>query len=77
MNLKYKFPLIAGCIAGAIAGAFVYIFKLSSLGFGATAIPGITIIDPANNGYIKLHYSSFNRTCLRNSYLLHIWKSKN
>ena len=53
INLKYKFPLIAGCIAGAIAGAFVYIFKLSSLGFGATAIPGITIIDPANNGYIN------------------------
>ena len=53
VNLKYKFPLIAGCIAGAIAGDFVYIFKLSSLGFGATAIPGITIIDPANNGYIN------------------------
>ena len=53
VNLKYKFPLIAGCIAGAIAGAFVYIFKLSSLGFVATAIPGITIIDPANNGYIN------------------------
>ena len=53
VNLKYKFPLIAGCIAGAIAGAFVYIFKLSSLGFGATAIPGITIIDPAKNGYIN------------------------
>lgn len=53
VNLKYKFPLIAGCIAGATAGAFVYIFKLSSLGFGATAIPGITIIDPANNGYIN------------------------
>ena len=53
VNLKYKFPLIAGCIAGAIAGAFVYIFKLSSLGFGATAIPGITIVDPANNGYIN------------------------
>ena len=49
INLKYKFPLIAGCIAGA----FVYIFKLSSLGFGATAIPGITIIDPANNGYVN------------------------
>jgi len=53
VNLKYKFPLIAGCIAGAVAGAFVYIFKLSSLGFGATAIPGITIIDSANNGYIN------------------------
>ena len=53
VNLKYKFPLIAGCIAGAVAGAFVYIFKLSSLGFGATAIPGITIVDPSNNGYIN------------------------
>ena len=53
VNLKYKFPLIAGCIAGAIAGAFVYIFKLTSLGFGATAIPGLSIIDPANNGYIN------------------------
>ena len=53
VNLKHKFPLVAGCIAGAIAGAFVYIFKLTSLGFGATAIPGLSIIDPANNGYIN------------------------
>ena len=45
--------MVAGCIAGAIAGAFVYIFKLTSLGFGATAIPGLSIIDPANNGYIN------------------------
>ena len=53
VNLKYKFPLIAGCIAGAIAGAFVYLFNLSSLGFGATAIPGLSIIDPSNNGYLN------------------------
>ena len=53
VNLKYKFPLIAGCIAGAIAGAFVYLFNLSSLGFGATAIPGLSIIDPAHNGYLN------------------------
>ena len=53
VNLKYKFPLIAGCIAGAIAGAFVYLFNLTSLGFGATAIPGLSIIDPANNGYLN------------------------
>lgn len=53
INLKYKFPLIAGCVAGAIAGAFVYILKLTSLGFGATAIPGLAIADPANNGYIN------------------------
>lgn len=53
VNLKYKFPLIAGCIAGAIAGAFVYLFNLTSLGFGATAIPGLSIIDPAHNGYLN------------------------
>ena len=53
VNLKYKFPLIAGCIAGAIAGAFVYLFHLTSLGFGATAIPGLSIIDPAHNGYLN------------------------
>ena len=53
VNLKHKFPLVAGCIAGAIAGAFVYIFKLTSLGFGATAIPGLSIIDPAHNGYLN------------------------
>jgi len=53
VNLKYKFPLIAGCIAGAIAGAFVYLFNLTSLGFGATAIPGLSIIDPANDGYLN------------------------
>ena len=53
VNLKYKFPLIAGCIAGTIAGAFVYLFNLTSLGFGATAIPGLSIIDPANDGYLN------------------------
>ena len=26
------------------------IFNLTSLGFGATAIPGLSIIDPTNNG---------------------------
>ena len=45
--------MVAGCIAGAIAGAFVYLFNLSSLGFGATAIPGLSIIDPSNNGYLN------------------------
>lgn len=53
INLRFKFPLIAGCLAGAIAGAFVYIFKLTSLGFGATAIPGLFIVDPVNNGYMS------------------------
>ncbi len=53
VNLKNKFPLIAGCLAAAIAGAYVYFTKLTSLGFGATAIPGFAICDPANNGYIN------------------------
>ena len=53
INLRYKFPLIAGCIGGAIAGAYVYIVDLASLGFGTTAVPGIAIVDPANNGYIN------------------------
>lgn len=53
VNLRYKFPLIAGCIGGALAGAYVYFVDLASLGFGTTAVPGIAICDPANNGYIN------------------------
>lgn len=51
VNIKYKFPLIAGCIAGAISGAYVYFSKLTSVGYGTTGVPGFTIVDPANNGY--------------------------
>lgn len=53
VNLRYKFPLIAGCIGGAVAGAYVYFANLSSLGFGTTALPGIAIVDPQNNGYVN------------------------
>lgn len=53
INLRYKFPLIAGCIGGATAGAYVYFTDLASLGFGTTAVPGIAIVDPSNNGYIN------------------------
>ena len=53
VNLKYKFPLIAGCIGGAIAGAYVYFTNLTSIGFGATALPGLAIASSANNGYIN------------------------
>ena len=53
VNLRYKFPLIGGCIGGALAGAYVYFANLASLGFGTTALPGIAICDPANNGYIN------------------------
>lgn len=53
VNLRYRYPLIAGCIGGAIAGAYVYFSQLTSLGFGTTAVPGIAIVDPSNNGYIN------------------------
>ena len=53
VNLKYKFPLIAGCIGGAVAGAYVYFTKLSSIAFGATALPGLAIVSSQNNGYIN------------------------
>lgn len=53
INLRYKFPLLAGCIGGAIAGGYVYLVNLASLGFGTTAVPGIAIVDPSNNGYVN------------------------
>ncbi len=53
VNLRYKFPLVAGCIGGACAGAYVYFSKLTAMGFGTTALPGLAICDPANNGYVN------------------------
>ncbi|MEG0238552.1 PTS beta-glucoside transporter subunit IIBCA [Anaerorhabdus sp.] len=53
VNLRYRYPLIAGCIGGAVAGAYVYFVDLASLGFGTTAVPGIAIVDPSNNGYMN------------------------
>ena len=53
VNLRYKFPLVAGCIGGACAGGYVYLVNLAALGFGTTAVPGMAICDPANNGYIN------------------------
>ena len=53
VNLRHKFPLVAGCLGGAIAGAYVYFADLAALGFGTSALPGIAITDPTNNGYIN------------------------
>ena len=53
VNLRYKFPLVGGCLGGALAGAYVYFAKLAALGFGTTAVPGIAIADPSNNGYLN------------------------
>ena len=53
VNLRYRFPLVGGCIGGAVAGAYAYFAKLNALGFGTTALPGIAIVNPENNGYIN------------------------
>lgn len=53
VNLRYRFPLIGGCIGGAVAGAYVYFSKLTALGFGTTALPGMAIANPAHHGYIN------------------------
>lgn len=53
VNLRYRYPLIGGCIGGAAAGVFVYFSKLTAFGFGTTAVPGIAITNPANNGYLN------------------------
>lgn len=53
VNLRYRYPLIGGCIGGAAAGAYVYFSRLTAFGFGTTAVPGIAIANPANNGYVN------------------------
>ncbi|HJA19365.1 MAG TPA: glucose PTS transporter subunit IIA [Candidatus Mediterraneibacter ornithocaccae] len=53
VNLRYRYPLIGGCIGGAIGGAVVYFTDLAALGFGTTVVPGIALADPANNGYVN------------------------
>lgn len=49
VNLRYRYPLIGGCIGGAV----VYFTDLAALGFGTTVVPGIALADPAHNGYIN------------------------
>ena len=53
VNLRYRYPLIGGCIGGGIGGAVVYFTDLAALGFGTTVVPGIALADPAHNGYIN------------------------
>lgn len=54
VTLKNKFPLVAGCIAGALGGAYIYFTKVTAIGFGATAIPGVAIVAAENSGH--MHY---------------------
>lgn len=53
VNLRHEFPLVAGCLAAAISGAYVYFTQLTALGFGTTALPGLAIANPAHGGYIN------------------------
>lgn len=53
VNLRYRYPLIGGCIGGAVGGLIVYFTDLVALGFGTTVVPGIALADPANNGYLN------------------------
>lgn len=53
VNLRYKFPLISGCIAAAVGGAYVYLSNLTSLAYGTTGIPGFAIADPSNHGHLN------------------------
>lgn len=53
INLRFKYPLVGGCIGGAIGGAIVYFTNLAALGFGTTVLPGIALADPAGNGYVN------------------------
>lgn len=53
INLRFKYPLIGGCIGGALGGAVVYFTNLAALGFGTTVVPGIALADPENNGYVS------------------------
>lgn len=53
INLRYRFPIIGGCIGGALGGIVVYLTNLAAVGFGTTVLPGIALADPAGNGYIN------------------------
>ena len=53
VNLRYRYPLIGGCIGGAVGGVIVYMTNLAALGFGTTVVPGIALADPAHNGYLN------------------------
>ncbi len=53
INLRYRFPIIGGCIGGALGGIIVYLTNLAALGFGTTVLPGIALADPTGNGYVN------------------------
>lgn len=53
VTLRNKFPLVCGCVAAALAGGYIYLTKLTAIGFGTTVVPGFAIINPENGGYLN------------------------
>ncbi len=53
INLRYRFPIIGGCIGGALGGVVVYLTNLAAVGFGTTVVPGIALANPAGNDYVN------------------------
>ena len=53
VNLRYRYPIIGGCLGGAVGGAIVYFTNLAALGFGTIVVPGIALADPTGNGYVN------------------------
>lgn len=53
INLRYRFPIIGGCIGGAVGGVVVYLTNLAAVGFGTTVVPGIALAHPSGNGYLN------------------------
>lgn len=62
VNIKHKFPLVTGCIAGSLGGAYIYLTSVQALGFGATAFPGFAIVAAEGSGHF--HYVLANLLAL-------------
>lgn len=78
VTLRYRYLLLAGCLAGACAGGYIYLTNLTAIGFGTTVVPGFTIVNPANNGYfhyVVAHAIAIGGGCLF-AYVLGKWFKK-
>lgn len=53
VTLRNRYAFVAGCLASAIAGGYVYLSGLTSVAYGTTGIPGFAIASGENNGYIN------------------------
>lgn len=53
VNLRNKYPFVAGCIASALSSTFIYFSGLTAIGYGTTVLPGFALVAPENNGYVN------------------------